>query len=95
MKTHSTYADLLNVTHDILSIKMHHVGEEDSFSLGQDYIRWRQSKTTAERFRENFIISWFMCANIELVTGDDPVLDLINAEIDLKIKREAEERYLH
>jgi hypothetical protein len=38
-ETHSKYADLSSVAHDIFSILPHAVGVEASFSLGRDVIR--------------------------------------------------------
>jgi hypothetical protein len=46
--THSKYADLSNVAHDIFSIIPHSVRMGDSFSTGLDVIGWRQSKTTGK-----------------------------------------------
>jgi len=55
-ETHSKYADLSNVPHDIISIIPHGVGVEASFSLGRDVIRWRQLKTTGDTLRENVVV---------------------------------------
>ena len=46
--TQSKYTDLSNVAPDIMCIIAHGVGVKASFSLGQDDIGWRQSKTTGE-----------------------------------------------
>jgi hypothetical protein len=58
-ETHSQYADLSNVGRDIFSIIPHGVGVEASFSLGQDVIGWRQSKTTGETVLEKVILRQF------------------------------------
>jgi len=58
-QTHSKYADLSNVAHDIFSIIEHGFGVEASFSLGRDEIAWRQSKTTGETLHEKVIIRQF------------------------------------
>jgi len=47
---HSKYADLSNVARDMFSIVPHGVGVEVSCSLPRDFISWRQSETTRERF---------------------------------------------
>jgi len=62
-ETHSKYADLSNVAHNIVSIIPHGVGVEASFSLGRDVIRWRQSKTTGETIRKKAVIRAFAQAN--------------------------------
>jgi len=94
-ETHSKYADLSNVVHDIFSIIPHGVGVEASFSLGQDVIGWRQSKTTGETFREEVVIRQFPRANNGILAGTDPELDTTNTENDSERKQEAEERKLH
>jgi hypothetical protein len=50
------FANLSNVTCDIFSIIPHGVGVEASFSLGQDMIGWRQSKTTGGTLCENVVV---------------------------------------
>jgi len=55
-ETHSMFANLSNVARDIFSIIPHGVRVEASFSLGQDVIGWRQSKTTGETLRENVVV---------------------------------------
>jgi len=94
-ETHSTYADLSNVVHDIFSIIPHGVGVEASYSLGRDVIGWRQSKSTGETFCENVVIRQFARANNGIVAGTDPELDTTNTENDSEMKREVEERKFH
>jgi len=94
-ETHSKYADLSNVAHDIFSIIPHGVGVEASFSLGQDVIGWRQSKTTGETRREKLVVRQFARANNGILAGTDPELDTMNTENDSEMKKEAEERKLH
>ena len=55
-ETHSKYADLSNVARDIFSIIPHGVRVVASFSLGQDGIGWRQSKTTGETLHEMVVV---------------------------------------
>jgi hypothetical protein len=52
-ETHTKYTNLSNTARDIFSIIPHGVGEEASFSLGRDFIRFRYSKATGEPLREN------------------------------------------
>jgi len=66
-----------------------------SFSLGQDVIGWRQSKTTGETLREKVVVRQFACANSGLLAGDNPVLDPDSTDNDMEMKREAEEKKLH
>jgi hypothetical protein len=94
-ETHSKYADLSNVARDIFSIIPHGVGVEVSFSLGQDVIGWRQSKTTGETLREKVVVRQFARANHGILAGTDPELDNANTENDSEMKKEAEERKLH
>jgi hypothetical protein len=58
-ETHSNYADLSNVAHDIFSVILHGVGVEANFSLGRDVIGWRQSKTTGDTLPEKVIVTQF------------------------------------
>jgi len=94
-ETHSKYADLANVAHDILFIIPHGVGVEASISLGQDVLGWRQSNTTGETLRENLVVRQYAPANSGLLAGDDPVLDPNSTENDMELKREAEEKKSH
>jgi len=94
-ETHSKYADLSNVARDIFSIIPHGVGVEASFSLGQDVIGGRQSKTTGETLREKVFLRQFARANTGILAGTDPELDTTNTENDSEMKKEAEERKLH
>jgi len=94
-ETHSKYADLSNVARDIFSIIPHGVGVEASFSLGQDVIGWRQSKTTGETLREKVVVRQFARANNGILARIDLELDTMNTENDSEMKNEAEERKLH
>jgi len=94
-ETHSKYADLSNVAHDLFSIIPHGVGVEASFSLWRDVIGWRQSKTTGETLREKVLLRLFAQANTGLLAGDDPVVDSNSTDNDMGMKREAEEKKLH
>jgi hypothetical protein len=92
---HSEYADLSNVAREIFSIIPHDVGVEASFSLGQDRIGWRQSKTTGKTLHEKVVVSQFAQANDGILADTDPELDTMNTENDLEMKKEAEEGKLH
>jgi len=94
-ETHSKYADLSNVAHDIFSIIPYGVGVEASFSLRRDVISWRQSKTTGETLREKVVTRQFARANNGIFAGTEPELDTTNTENDLEMKKEVEERKLH
>jgi len=94
-ETHSKYADLSNVAHDIFSNIPHGVGVEASFSLGGDVVGWRQSKTTGETLREKVVVRQFTRANNGILAGIDLQLDTMNTENDSEMKKEAEERKLH
>jgi len=94
-ETHSKYADLTNVAHDIFSIIWHGVEVEASFSLGHDVVRWRQSKTTGKTLLEKVVVRQFTRANNEILPGADPELDTTNTENNSEMKKEAKERKLH
>jgi len=94
-ETNSNYADHSHVARDIFSIIPHGVGVEASFSLGQDVIGWRQSKTTGETLRETVVVRQFAGANNWILAGTDPELNTMNTENDSEMKNEAEERKLH
>jgi len=94
-ETHSKFADLPNVAHDIFSIIPHGVRVEASFSLGRDVIAWWQSKTTGETLREKVVVRQFARANNGILAGADQTLDTTNTENDSEMKKEAEERKLH
>jgi len=93
--THSTYADLSNVSQDIFSIIPRDVGVEASFSPGWDVIGWRQSKTTGKTLHRRFVVRQFVWANNEILPGDDPASDTMNTENDSEMKNEVEDRKLH
>jgi len=94
-ETHWTYADLSNVARNIVSIIPHGVRVEASFSLGQDVISWRQSKTTGKTLREKLIVRQFARANNGILAGTDPELDTTNTENDLEMKKEVVESKMH
>jgi len=83
------------VVRDILSIIPHGVGVESSFSLGQDVIGWRQSKTTGDTLREEVIVRQFAWANNGMLAGDETESDTTHSENDLETKKEVEEKKLH
>jgi len=94
-ETHSKYANLSNVACDIFSIISHDVGMEASFSLGQDVIDWRQSKTTHETLSEKVVIRQFARAHTGVLAGANPEVDTTSTENDSEMMNEAEERKLH
>jgi hypothetical protein len=64
---------------------------EDSFSLGQDIIGWRKSKTKGETLRETVFLRKFALANNILSAGADPGLDTTNTGNGSEMKKDAEE----
>jgi len=92
---HSKYADLSNVAYNIFSILAHGVGVEASFSLGRDVIGWRQKITTNKTLREKVGVSQYARANNGILAADDPVLDRLETDNNLELKREAEGKTLH
>jgi len=93
-ETHSKYADLSSVAHDIFSIIPHRICVGASFSLGQDVISWTESKSTHETVREEVIARQFARANNEIFEGDFAWLDTAEPENDLELNKEAEEMKL-
>jgi hypothetical protein len=94
-ETHSKYANLSIVTWDIFSIIPHGVGVKASFSLGQDVIGWRQSKTTGETLREKVVVRQFPRANNRILAVTDPELHTTNTENNSEMKKVVEERKFH
>jgi hypothetical protein len=94
-ETHSQYADPSNVARNIFSIIYQGVGVEASFSLGQDVIRCRQSRTTGETLCEKLVVRQFPRANTGLLAGDDPVLVPDSTDNNIELKREVEEKKSH
>jgi len=94
-ETHSKSADRSNVVRDIFSIIPHGVGVEARFSLGQDVICWRQSKTTGETRCRKVVVGQFARANNGILAGTVPELDTTNTENELEMKKEAEARKFH
>jgi hypothetical protein len=68
---------------------------EGSFSLGQDDIGWRQSKTTGETLCEKAMVKQFARSNNGILAGADPELDTMNTENDTEMQKEATERKMH
>jgi len=83
------------VARDIFSIIPHRVGVEASFSLEQDVIGWRQSKTTGETLPKKPVVRLFARANNRILAGADPALDTTNSENNSEMKKQAEDRKLH
>ena len=93
-ETHSMYSNLSNVARNISSIIPNGVGVEVSFSVGRDVIRWRQSKTAGETLREKVVVRQFALTNTGILAGADPLLDTMNTENDMEMKKEAEGKKL-
>ena len=89
------YINLSNVARNIFSIIPNGVGVEVSFSVGRDVIRWRQSKTAGETLREKVVVRQFALTNTGILAGADPLLDTMNTENDMEMKKEAEGKKLH
>jgi len=87
---HSKYTTLANVAHYIFSILPHRVGVGASVSLGWDVIDWRQSKTRGETLWGKGFVRHFARANNKILVGDNAVLNTMNTENDLEIKRQLE-----
>jgi hypothetical protein len=68
---------------------------EASFSLEREVIGWRQSQTRGEILCENVVVRQFTRANNGILASSDQVLDNVNTEYDLEMKKQAEERTLH
>jgi hypothetical protein len=89
------YADLSNVARDIFSIIPHRVRVKGRFSLWQNSIGWSQLEPTGETLRNNVDVRKYAQANHGIMAGDKPVLDPTEAENDIELTRDAEERQLH
>jgi len=93
-ETHSRYADLSNGARDQFFIIPHGVGVEASFSLGQDVIGWKQTKTTVETRHEKVVFRQFARVYTGIFTRTDRELDTTQTENHSEMKKEAEERKL-
>jgi hypothetical protein len=93
-ETHSKYAHLSNVARDRFSIIPHCVGVEASYSLRQDVIGFRLSKSTGETIGEKVVVSRLARAYNAILVGTDPELNNTNTENDLEIKIEVEQMNL-
>jgi hypothetical protein len=67
---------------------------EASFSLGQDVIGWRQSKTTYKFLPENVVARQLARANNGILAGTDLGSNATFTENDSEMKKQAEERKL-
>jgi len=79
----------------MISIIPYGVGAEACSSLGQDVIRWRQSKTRGETLREKVDVRQFARTNTGILAGTDLDMDNPNTERYSELKKQAEERQLH
>jgi hypothetical protein len=84
---HSMYAKLSNVARDIFPIITHCAGVEASFSLGQDVIGWRQSKTTGKTVSIKVVARQFSGDNNGILADDNPVLDTTNTDNDIELRK--------
>jgi len=55
---------------------------EASFSLGEDVIGWRQSKTTSETLRKKVVAMQSARANKGILSGTEQELDTTNTDSD-------------
>jgi len=94
-ETHSKYANLSNVAHDMFSIIPDGVGVEASFSFGRGDLGWSQSKTTGQTHREEVVVRQFARDNNGILAVTDPEIDTINTENDSVMNQEAGEMTLH
>jgi hypothetical protein len=68
---------------------------EASFSLGQDFISWWQSKATCEPLDETGIVGQFARAYNGILAGTDPELHTTNTDNNLEMNKEVEARKRH
>jgi hypothetical protein len=94
-ETHSTYADLSNVLHDIISVIPCGVRVVASISPGRDVIGWRQSKPTGESIAEEELLRQFARPNPGIIPGARPDLVTKNTEYNSEMKEVPDERKLH
>jgi hypothetical protein len=66
--------------HDIFSIIPHGGRVEASFSLGQNVISWRKSKTTDKTFPEKVVIRQYGRASNRILAGADSAFDIANTD---------------
>jgi len=92
---HSKYADVSNLSCEIISIIPHGVGVEASYSLAGDVIGCKQSKTKGETLSDEVVVRQFARANNGFMAGDDAELDSTCADNDMEMKRVAEQKMLH
>jgi hypothetical protein len=91
-ETHSTYADLSNVPHDIISVIPCDVRVVASISHGRDVIGWRQSKPTGESIAEEELLRQFAQPNPGILPGAQPDLVTRNTEYNSEMNEVADER---
>ena len=80
---------------NIYSIIPHGVGGEASFSLGQNVIRWRETKTTGDTLRKKVIVRQFAQANNRLLASDISAVNELSTDNNMEIKREVEQKKMH
>jgi len=73
-ETHSKYADLSNVAHNIFSIIPHGVRVEASFYLALEVIGWRKSTTTGGTIREKVVFRQFAQGNNGILCRRWPIV---------------------
>jgi len=83
------------VAGNILSIIPHGIRVEASLYLELVVIGWRQSITTGETVREKVVVWQFTQVKNGLLAGDNPVFDTSSTDIDMEMKKAAEEMTLH
>jgi len=95
VETYSKYPDHSNVAHDMFCIIPQGDWVEASFSLGQDVIGWRQSKTTGKTLWEQVVARQCVQAEIIILGVDYSGLDTTDTETDLELNKQVEEWKLH
>jgi hypothetical protein len=77
--------------YNILSIIPHGFVVEANFSLGQDVIARRQSKSTAETLHQKVVVRQFAQANIGILASAYQALDTVNTESNSEMKQDVED----
>jgi len=93
-KTHWKYVDLYNVACNTFIIIPNGVRVVASMSHGWDGIAWREPRTTGKTVGGIVIVRQIAWAINGILGGDDPGLDMSNAEYNLEMIREVEQKQL-
>jgi hypothetical protein len=77
---HPKYTDLSNLACNIFSIIPHGIRDKVSYSLGLDFIRWKQSEATGGTDHDQVLVRQFASVMNGLLSGDDHDFDPTSAE---------------